>query len=141
MKLFPHLIFLVCGFLCGIFSRLRIFKTVQNNTFNHLRSKPKSAEFRIFYVSDDYREAVFRLLFSFFIWWTLISTSLLILHFFVSALINVSSHFYEPECRVDTDCSQQYQYGYSKNAKARFKIESDKNLRYNRSIVFILKIK
>lgn len=78
MKLFPHLIFLVCGFLCGIFSRLRIFKTVQNNTFNHLRSKPKSAEFRIFYVSDDYREAVFRLLFSFFIWWTLISTSLLI---------------------------------------------------------------
>lgn len=47
MKLFPHLIFL-CGFLCGIFSRLRIFKTVQNNTFNHLQSKPKSAEFRIF---------------------------------------------------------------------------------------------
>lgn len=61
MKLFPHLIFLVCGFLCGIFSRLRIFKTVQNNTFNHLQS----AEFRIFYVSDDYREAVFRLSFFF----------------------------------------------------------------------------
>ncbi|XP_052705771.1 A disintegrin and metalloproteinase with thrombospondin motifs adt-1-like isoform X2 [Crassostrea angulata] len=37
------------------------------------------------------------------------------------------------ECRLDTDCSQQYQYGYSKNAKARFKIESDKNLRYNRA--------
>lgn len=64
MKLFPHLIFL-CGFLCGIFSRLRIFKTVQNNTFNHLQSKPKSAEFRIFYVLDDYREAVFRLSFFF----------------------------------------------------------------------------
>lgn len=134
MKLFPHLIFL-CGFLCGIFSRLRIFKTVQNNTF-------KSAEFRIFMYRMTIEKPYFDYYFLFFIWWTLISTSLLILHFFVSALINVLSHFYEPECRVDTDCSQQCQYGYSKNAKARFKIESDKNLRYNSSIiVFILKIK
>lgn len=136
MKLFPHLIFL-CGYLCGIFSRLRIFKTVQNNTFNHLQSKPKSAEFRIFLCIGWLSRSRISIIIFFFIWWTLISTSLLILHFFVSALINVLSHFYEPECRVDTDCSQQYQYGYSKNAKARFKIESNKNLRYNRSIVFI----
>lgn len=140
MKLFPHLIFL-CGFLCGIFSRLRIFKTVQNNTFNHLQSKPKSAEFRIFYVLDDYREAVFRLSFFF----SYDELSFLLACSFCTSLYQpwlMFYHiFYEPECRVDTDCSQQYQYGYSKNAKARFKIESNKNLRYNRSIVFILKIK
>lgn len=140
MKLFSHLIFL-CGFLCDIFSRLRIFKTVQNNTFNHLQSKPKSAEFRIFYVLDDYREAVFRLSFFF----SYDELSFLLACSFCTSLYQpwlMFYHiFYEPECRVDTDCSQQYQYGYSKNAKARFKIESNKNLRYNRSIVFILKIK
>lgn len=44
---------------------LEFLKTAQNNTFNHLLSKQKSTEFRISYVLDDYREAVFRLLFSF----------------------------------------------------------------------------
>lgn len=80
--------FSVWVFYVVFFLVLEFLKTAQNNTFNHLLSKPKSTEFRISYVLDDYREAVFRLSFSFFIWWTLISTSLLILPFFVSALIN-----------------------------------------------------
>lgn len=135
MKLFPHLIFL-CGFLCGIFSRLRIlklYKIILLIIYSQNQNRPSSVFFMYWMtIEKPYFDYHF-----FFIWWTLISTSLLILPFFVSALINVLSHFYEPECRVDTDCSQQYQYGYSKNAKARFKIESNKNLRYNRSIVFI----
>lgn len=80
--------FSVWVFCVVFFLVLEFLKTAQNNTFNHLLSKRKSTEFRISYLLDDYREAVFRLLFSFFIWWTLISTSLLILPFFVSALIN-----------------------------------------------------
>lgn len=127
-----------CVVFFHVLEFLKLYKIILLIIYSQNQNRPSSV---FFYVSDDYREAVFRLLFSFFIWWTLISTSLLILPFFVSALINVLSHFYEPECLVDTDCSQQYQYGYSKNAKARFKIESDKNLRYNSSIVFILKIK
>lgn len=79
--------FSVWVFCVVFFLVLEFLKTAQNNTFNHLLSKRKSTEFRISYLLDDYREAVFRLLFS-FIWRTLISTSLLILPFFVSALIN-----------------------------------------------------
>lgn len=135
MKLFPHLIFFVgfCVVFFHVLEFLKLYKIILLIIYSQNQNRPSSVFFMYWMtIEKPYFDYHF-----FFIWWTLISTSLLILHFFVSALINVLSHFYEPECRVDTDCSQQYQYGYSKNAKARFKIESNKNLRYNRSIVFI----